>query len=177
MARLDEALARHAEKWMRLSGPKLRDRVDLWVAKFDPAGVRVPPKVDDNRYVEIGPTSPGMAGDLGNMHAADAAALDQRLDALAATVCEHDPRTKSSAAPMRAGRWRAVRPVWPASAVATTAPPRPSATRPRAAAVIHVLAEQATVDGTVISRAICPGLGYCRPSRCASSPPPRSSSR
>jgi hypothetical protein len=49
MAQLDEAIARHAEKWMKLSGPKLRDRVDLWVAKFDPAGVRVPPKVKDNR--------------------------------------------------------------------------------------------------------------------------------
>jgi hypothetical protein len=46
MANLDGALARHAVKWMRLSGPKLRDRVDLWVAKFDPAGVRIPPKAE-----------------------------------------------------------------------------------------------------------------------------------
>ena len=45
MPRLDEALARHAVNWMRLSEPKQRDRIDLWVAKskFDPAGVRVPP--------------------------------------------------------------------------------------------------------------------------------------
>jgi hypothetical protein len=34
MAALDEALARHAEKWMKLSRPKLRDRVDLWVASI-----------------------------------------------------------------------------------------------------------------------------------------------
>jgi hypothetical protein len=46
---LDAAIARHCVKWMKLSSPKLRDRVDLWVAKFDPAGVRVPPKVKDNR--------------------------------------------------------------------------------------------------------------------------------
>ena len=32
MPQLDDAIARHAEKWMRLSGPKLRDRVDQWVA-------------------------------------------------------------------------------------------------------------------------------------------------
>ena len=127
MTRLDEALARHVEKWMKLSGPKLRDRLDLWVAKFDPAGVRVPPKIDDDRYVEIVPTEVGMAGVFGNIHAADGAALDQRLDALAATVCEHDPRTRGSAAPMRAGRWRAVTPVWDAGAVATTAPQRPNA--------------------------------------------------
>ena len=34
---------------------------------------------------------PAISGDL---HAADGAALDQRLDALAATVCDNDPRTK-----------------------------------------------------------------------------------
>jgi len=59
MPALDAALARHVERWMKLSGPKLRDRVDLWVAKFDPAGVRVPPKIDDNRYVEIAETTVG----------------------------------------------------------------------------------------------------------------------
>jgi hypothetical protein len=42
IATLDDALARHAEKWMKLSTPKLRDRIDLWVAKFDPNAVRVP---------------------------------------------------------------------------------------------------------------------------------------
>ena len=31
MGRLDTALARHVPKWMRLSGPKLADRIDLWV--------------------------------------------------------------------------------------------------------------------------------------------------
>ena len=36
MGELDEAIARHCEKWMKLSRPKLRDRVDQWVAKFDP---------------------------------------------------------------------------------------------------------------------------------------------
>ena len=65
MPQLDEAIARHCIKWMKLSGPKLRDRVDLWVAKFDPAGVRVPPKVKDNRYVDIDAASPGMAGIAG----------------------------------------------------------------------------------------------------------------
>jgi hypothetical protein len=70
--------------------------VDLWVAKYDPAGVRVPPSVDDHRYVDIDAGSTmGMAFVPGHLHAADGAALDQRLDALAATVCEHDPRTKA----------------------------------------------------------------------------------
>ena len=105
-----------AEKWMRLSGPKLRDRVDLWVAKFDPAGVRVPPKVNDNRYVEVGETSPGMAGIWASCDAIDAAAFDKRLDAMAATVCENDPAHQRPAS--RRCVWgvgRAVRRSWLAS--------------------------------------------------------------
>ena len=62
MPALDAAIARHVEKWMKLSKPKLQDRIDLWVAKFDPAGVRVPPAVEDNRYLDVDPgTCAGMA--------------------------------------------------------------------------------------------------------------------
>ena len=43
-----------------------------------PAAVRVPPKIEDGRYVEIVPTHVGMAGIFGNIHAADGAVLDQR---------------------------------------------------------------------------------------------------
>ena len=43
MASLDEALARHCEKWMKLSKPKLREFGSTrWSAQFDPAGARVP---------------------------------------------------------------------------------------------------------------------------------------
>ena len=94
-AAVDAAIARHCVKWMRLSRPKLRDRVDLWVTKYDPAAVRVPPKVEDSRYVETFETSGGMAGMSANIHAADAALMDAALDALAATVCDLDPRTKT----------------------------------------------------------------------------------
>ena len=45
-----------------MSGPRLTERIDMWVAKFDPSGVREPRPVCENRYVEIGPISPGMAG-------------------------------------------------------------------------------------------------------------------
>ncbi len=94
IAQLDEAIARYCEKWMKLSKNKLRDRIDQWVSKFDPAGVRVTPKVDEGRYIEVSPgASAGMAFANGHIRAEDAAALDQGLDALAATVCEHDPRT------------------------------------------------------------------------------------
>jgi hypothetical protein len=146
MARMDAALARHCVKWMRLSGPKLRDRIDLWVAKFDPAGVRIPPKAEANRYVDIGPTSPGMAGIWASVHATDAAALDKRLDALAATVCENDPRTKEqrradATGPLARGEAQL------ACQCGTADCPATAERNAANAAVIHVLAEQATLDG------------------------------
>ena len=79
IAELDEAIARRCEKWMRLSKNKLKDRVDHWVAEFDPAGVRVPPVVDEGRYIEISPgASAGMAFFSGHIRAEDGAAVDQR---------------------------------------------------------------------------------------------------
>jgi hypothetical protein len=63
LAKLDAALAKWAPKWMKLSGPTLAERVDMWVEKFDPAGVREPRSPRADRYVEFGPVSTaGMAG-------------------------------------------------------------------------------------------------------------------
>ena len=95
LAKLDAAFAAHAPKWMKMSGPKLTERIDMWVERFDPCGVREPRPTCENRYVEIGPaSSPGMAGIWGQLPLTEGAALDARLDKLAATVCREDPRTK-----------------------------------------------------------------------------------
>ncbi|MDM4139830.1 MULTISPECIES: DUF222 domain-containing protein [Mycobacterium] len=58
IARLDAVVARHAPGWMRLSGPKLIERIDMWVARVDAAGLRVPGQRTQDRYVEIDTTSP-----------------------------------------------------------------------------------------------------------------------
>jgi hypothetical protein len=158
MPQLDEAIGRHCPKWMKLSRPKLRDRVDLWVAKFDPAGVRVPPNVSDNRYVDIDAASAGMAGISGFVNAADGAALDKRLDALAATVCDNDPRTKEQRRADATGplaRGEAQLACQCGSVDCPAAAERAAAN----AAVIHVLAEQATVDGTSGTPGYLPGFG------------------
>ena len=166
MASLDEALARRAEKWMKLSKKKLRDRIDLFVAQFDPAGVRVPTEVDQHCYVEIEAMSAGMAGISGFLHAADGAALDQRLDALAATVCENDPRTKAqrpaaACGPLARGEATLV------CECGSQGCPSRSARDGAVAAVIHVLAEQPTIDGTSDKPGYLAGFGSCLPSRCA----------
>lgn len=158
MERLDAALARHCVKWMRLSGPKLTDRVDLWVAKFDPGGVRVPPKVKGNRYVEVGETSPGMAGIWANIHAPDAAAFDKRLDSLAASVCEADPRTKDQ---RRADACGALGRGEERLACQCGSEDCPVAAERKALSdvVIHVLADQATLDGSSDHPGYLPGFG------------------
>ncbi|MFY9922021.1 MAG: HNH endonuclease signature motif containing protein, partial [Mycobacterium sp.] len=155
---LDAAVARHCVKWMRLSKPKLRDRIDLWVTKFDSSAVRVPPKIRDARYLEVGETTAGMAGIWGNIDAVDAALFDATLDALAATVCDNDPRTKEQR------RADAVGPL--ARREATLAcrcgTPDCAAAAERATVreiVINVLAEQATLDGTSDQPGYLPGFG------------------
>jgi hypothetical protein len=144
---------------MKLSKPKLRDRIDLWVAKFDPTGVRVPPAVDDNRCLDVDPgASAGMALVSGHVHAADGAALDRRLEAWAATVCEHDPRTKEqrradACGPLARGE---------ATLACQCGRDDCAAGSERAAAataVIHVLAEQATLDGASDKPGYLPGFG------------------
>ena len=146
IAEVDTELAKVIARWMKLSGPKLADRLDQWIAKFDPDGVRVPPEIEKGRYVEVGPTVPGMGGIWANIHAADAAAFDQRLDALAATVCGDDPRTvmqrrSDAIGAMAAGAEKLLcecgSPDCPALGAGGAAP-----------VVIHMLAEQATVEGS-----------------------------
>jgi len=156
---LDASIARHAEKWMKLSKPKLQDRIDMWVAKMDPAAVRVPPKVDDNRYLDVDPgAAAGMAFVSGHIHAADGAALDQRLDALADTVCEHDPRTKAQRRADACGALGRAESVLACQCGRDDC----AAGAERAAvgaAVIHVLAEQATLDGRSDKPGYLPGFG------------------
>ena len=49
------------EKWTKLSKPKLRDRIDLWIAKYDAARVRIDAAVEEHRYVDIEPGGVGLA--------------------------------------------------------------------------------------------------------------------
>jgi len=157
IAELDAALAEVIPRWMKLSSPKLADRIDQWIAKMDPDGVRVPPQVDESRYVEVGPTVPGMGGIWANIHATDAAAFDQRLDALARTVCKDDPRTamqrrSDAVGAMAAGAEKLLCACGsedcPAFGAGGAAP-----------VLIHVVAEQTTVDGTGNNPGYLPKFG------------------
>lgn len=158
IAVVDDALAQRVDKWMRLSEKKLRDRLDLWVAKFDPAGVRIPPIAKDNRYFDIQPDMPGMAFAGGVLTALDAAALDRLLNDMAATVCANDPRTLSqrrSDACGAIGRKEATLTCQCGSSDCSATQTADKPTR----LVIHVLAEQATLEGTSDTPGYLSGFG------------------
>jgi hypothetical protein len=145
IAKLDAVVARHAPNWMRLSEPKLFERIDMWVMRFDPAGKRVPGERTENRYVEIAPTDAGLAGIWAQLQATDGVALDQKLDALAMTVCAADPRTKQQ---RRADALGTLAAGLPAMRCLCESPGCPAAQRrPATDVVIHVVAEQATISG------------------------------
>ncbi|BBY83956.1 DUF222 domain-containing protein [Mycolicibacterium pulveris] len=100
----------------------------------------------------------GMAILWGTLHSADAAAVDQRLDALADTVCENDPRTK------RQRRADACAPAVRGETVVacqcgSAACPAQASRQAAATAVIHVLAEQGTLDATSDTPGYLPGFG------------------
>ncbi|HME75441.1 MAG TPA: HNH endonuclease signature motif containing protein [Mycobacterium sp.] len=145
IAKLDAVIARHAPKWMRFSGPKLFERIDLWVMRFDPAAKRVPSERIENRYVDIAPTDAGLAGVWAQLHATDGVALDRKLDALAETVCTADPRTKPQ---RRADALAALVAGLSEMRCECQSPDCAAAQRrPATDVVIHVLAEQATISG------------------------------
>jgi hypothetical protein len=157
IAKLDAAIARHAPKWMRLSEPKLFERIDLWVLRFDPAGRRVPGERTEDRYVDIAPTDVGLAGIWAQLHATDGAALDHKLDALAETVCAADPRTKKQ---RRADALGALVAGLSAMHCQCGSPECTAAQRrPASAVVIHVLADQATISGDSQTPGYLPGFG------------------
>ncbi|MGE2722638.1 DUF222 domain-containing protein [Mycolicibacterium celeriflavum] len=94
-AKLDAELAAQVSQWGTLSVDRLHTAIDACVDRVDPAAVRHTENAALGRDVVIHdpPDGSGTAAIEGWLFAADAAALDARLEAMAAAVCDHDPRT------------------------------------------------------------------------------------
>jgi Domain of unknown function (DUF222) len=91
---VDAALATAIHEWEPMSAEKTVAAIDYWVERFDPHALRRAQESARSRCVDIGPADErGLAAFWGKLFAHDAAALDGRLDALARTTCEADPRT------------------------------------------------------------------------------------
>jgi hypothetical protein len=124
--------------------------VDRVVARADRDAVRRRRERRGDREVSIWGDADGLTEIFGRLITTDAHAVDARLDALAANVCDADPRTRNQrradamgALAVGADRLlcRCGKPDCPS---ATTPPPSP--------AVIYVIADQASLDGTAQTR-------------------------
>ncbi|MGA5464107.1 DUF222 domain-containing protein [Mycobacterium sp. NPDC050041] len=94
LTHVDATLAGAAARLMRLSYGQVCGYVDRIIATHDRDAVRRRQKAADEREVWVIDGLDGMSSFGGTMPTAGARVFDNRLDALADTVCPADPRTK-----------------------------------------------------------------------------------
>jgi hypothetical protein len=95
LALIDAALAGVAPTLGVLSQKSTEAAIDVWIEKFDPVAVHCTRTAARSRCIEFGAQEDpaGTVAVWGRLLATDAAVLRARLAALAATVCDADPRT------------------------------------------------------------------------------------
>jgi hypothetical protein len=95
LAKVDIEIATRVTSWASMSVDKIEHQIDYWVDRYDPVAVRRTERSVRGCHVDISPADhyTGTADIEGRLLAHDAEALDQRLEAIANTVCEKDPRT------------------------------------------------------------------------------------
>jgi hypothetical protein len=145
LARVDELVAVNVVRWPSLTRGRLAGKVDAIVASVDADAVRRRKQRQVDREVWIGGDQHGISQIEGSLFTVDARALDTRLSALAATVCEHDPRTRAQ---RRADALGALAAGADRLGCRCGRPDCAAGKRPAASPVtIHVIAEQATLEG------------------------------
>jgi len=146
MAAVDAQLALRASRWPSMTRGGLAAQVDQIVARVDRDAVRRRREQQADREISIWDTGDGLTEVFGRLLTPDAHAVDARLDALAATVCAEDPRTRKQ---RRADALGALAAGADRLACCCGLSHCPAAAEPvPAAVVIHVVAEAATVKGT-----------------------------
>jgi hypothetical protein len=145
MADVDRLIAAWAARWPSMSRGRLARELDRIIESRDPDAVRRVRERTVDRAVSIWDYRDGTADLTGRLFATDAHLLDRRLDALAATVCQGDPRTLAqrradSLGALAAGAQRL--------RCRCDTPDCPAAEATASAVVIHVVADQGTLDGT-----------------------------
>ncbi len=131
----------------------------MWVEKLDPAGVREPRPPRDNRYGENAPSSPGMAGVWGNVPLTDGAALDARLEEIAATMCGTDPRTTAQRRADALIALAAQQTRLHCGCGLGDCPVVSADATPLGQVVLHVLADQGALTGAAHAAGYLPGFG------------------
>ncbi|MCV7384656.1 HNH endonuclease signature motif containing protein [Mycolicibacter longobardus] len=158
ISRMDRWLERNAARWGTWSRSRIVEAVDYWVQVLEPAAVREARTLDRSRHIGVAPCHSGLAQLFGDVRAPDALAFDQRLSELAATVCPDDPRTKEE---RRADALMALTAGAATMVCECGSSECPVGTddAPVGAVMIHVLAEQAAIEGRSQAPGYVPGFG------------------
>lgn len=144
LAAIDADLAATITGWGPLSVNRMQTTVDAIVARRDPDARRRTESQARGRHVEV-THGRGTSYLSGQLHTTDATLLDRRLTALAHTVCDHDPRTVEQ---RRADALGALASGRQSLACACDGHDcRAAQTDSAPAVVIHVVAEEAVLDG------------------------------
>jgi hypothetical protein len=159
LATVDGQLALNVVRWPSMTRGRLAGQIDKIVAKADADAVRRRTERRTDREIWFADLEGGLSEIHGSLLSPDAHALDKRLNALAGTVCEQDPRTREqrradALAALAAG---ADRLGCRCGLRDCTAGKRPPATP----VVIHVIAEQSMIDsrsGTTASEVCADGF-------------------
>jgi hypothetical protein len=146
LAAVDAELYVKVPVWPSLSRGRLGAKVAQVVARVDADAVRRRKERQAGREVSIWQGLDGISHVEGTLLTPDAQALDKRLTALAATVCEHDPRigTQRRADAVGALVAGADRLACQCGRTDCAAGKRPAASP----VLIHLIADQATIQGT-----------------------------
>jgi len=160
LAAMDARLAGKAPQWNTLSRARIAEAIDWWVRDLDPAAERVARRSAADRHIEIGPGRDGLAEFWGAVRVPEAAALDRRLDQLAATVCRDDSRSKRQRRADALVALAAEQSALPCDCGSPECPVRgDGAEAGSAQLVIHVLAEQTTISDGGTAPGYLPGYG------------------
>lgn len=147
LAAVDAHLAIKAPRWPSMTSWKLATEIDRIVAKIDRDAVRRSREYAADRYFKVTAMDPGMALINGTVFATTGQALGRRLDELARTVCDDDPRTIEQRRADALGALAASRDRLTCGCDSVDCP-TDSAPRLPNSVVIHVVADSATVDGS-----------------------------
>ena len=157
LARVDALLAVRLSRFPSLTRGRLSAEVDRVVARVDRDAVRRAREVIRDRFIDVNTQETGMAYVTGSVLNTAGRALDRRLNEMAGTVCDADPRTREqrrgdALGALAGGADRLVcgcgSADCPAAARACTGN-----------VVIHVVAEQASVDGNGNAPGLVLGAG------------------
>ena len=161
IAEVDRLVARGIAGSPSMTQGRLIRLIDSLVMSWDPEAVRHTREREQDRDVRISDFTDGTADVSGRLFATDAQVLDQRLEALAATVCDADPRTLAqrradALGALATGAQRLACTCGNSGCASGAITPAP--------VVIHVVADQSAVEGRSDKPALLMGADALIPS-------------